>query len=199
MDMNENMLSRETMQKIDQLVERVARKAGYSGQEEMTYKEYLQARFEQELEKLAQNYRNFRRKLSLKPRRKDFAEEIKTYLCDGLVDLMKEGYSEEEALKITIEKFDEAELNSSFEKFMREFDGFGVKEMQLEKWYTENGEAIGLFYAASLVLGITLGAFFGYTGGYTLLSTGIGLAVGCGVGIGLGLLSHGIIVLVKRK
>ncbi|MGQ9826102.1 MAG: permease prefix domain 1-containing protein, partial [Desulfotomaculales bacterium] len=100
----------------------------------MTYKEYLQAKFEQELEKLAQKYRKFRRKLSLKPRRKDFAEEIKTYLCDGLVDLMKEGYSEEEALKITMEKFDEAELNSSFEKFMQEFDGFGVEEyMQLEK------------------------------------------------------------------
>jgi hypothetical protein len=109
--MNEHMLSRETMQRIDKLVERVARKAGYSGQEEMTYKEHLQAKFEQERNKLARQYQKYRRKLSLKPRRTDFAEEIKTYLRDGLLDLMKEGYPEEEALKITMDKFDEAELN----------------------------------------------------------------------------------------
>lgn len=198
--MNETTLSRETMQKIDKLVERVARKAGYSGQEGMTYKEHLQAKFEQERDKLAQKFQQYRRKFSLKPRRTDFAEEIKTYLRDGLIDLMQEGYPEEEALKITMDKFDEAELNDSFKEFMREFDGFGVEEyMQIEKWYRENGEAIGLFYGAFFILGVTLGAFFGYIGGYSLVSTGIGLAVGCGAGISLGLLSHGIIVLIKRK
>jgi len=198
--MNEYMLSREAMQKIDRLVERVARKAGYSDQEEMTYKEHLQAKFEQERDKLVQKYQKYRRKLSLKPRRTDFAEEIKTYLRDGLIDLMKEGYPEEEALKIAMDKFDEAELNSSFKEFMREFDGFGVEEyVQLELWHRENGEAIGLFYAAPFIMGITLGTFFGYISGHSLVSTGIGLAVGCGAGIGVGLLSHGIIVLSKRK
>lgn len=198
--MNENILNRVTMQKIDKLVERVARKAGYSEKEEMTYKEHLQAKFERERDKLARKFQKYRRKLSLRPRRTDFAEEIKTYLRDGLLDLMKEGYSEEEALRITMDKFDEAELNSSFEEFMQEFDGFGVEEyMHIEKWYRENGEAIGLFYASTFILGLTLGAFFGYISGYSLVSAGIGLAVGCGVGISLGLLSHGIIVLIKRK
>ncbi|MEL7567404.1 MAG: hypothetical protein AAGU27_21350 [Dehalobacterium sp.] len=81
--MNENMLSRETMQKIDKLVERVARKAGYSGQEEMTYKEHLQAKFEQERDKLARKFQKYRRKFSLKSRRTDFAEEIKTFCVTG--------------------------------------------------------------------------------------------------------------------
>ncbi|ATW26549.1 hypothetical protein [Candidatus Formimonas warabiya] len=198
--MSEHMLDRETMRKIDKLVERVARKAGYSGQEEMTYKEHLQAKFEQQRDKLERKFQKYRHKFNLKSRRTDFAEEIKTYLRDGLVDLMKEGYSEEEALKMTMDKFDEAELNSSFEEFMREFDGFGMEEyVQLDKWYRENGDAIGLFYGAFLILGLTLGAFFGYLGGHSLVSTGIGLAVGCGAGIGLGLLSNGIIVLIKRK
>ncbi len=197
--MNDKMLNRETMQKVDKLVERVARKAGYSEQEEMTYKEHLQAKFEQERDKLAREVQKYRRKLSLKPRRTDFAEEIKTYLRDGLLDLMKEGYSEEEALKITMNKFDEAELDSNFEEFMQEFEGFGVeKYMHIEQWYRENGEAIGLFYAAFLILGLTFGAFCGYISGHNLPSTGIGLAVGCGAGISLGLLSHGIIVLAKR-
>ncbi|MBA1334266.1 MAG: hypothetical protein HPY66_1975 [Firmicutes bacterium] len=113
---------------------------------------------------------------------------------------MKEGYPEEEALKITMDKFDETELNSSFEEFMRKFDGFGMEEYAwMEKWYMENGEAIGLFYAAFLVLEHTLGAFFGYISGHSLVSTCIGLAVGCGAGISLGLLSHGIVVLTKRQ
>lgn len=198
--MSDYGLSRDTMQKIESLVKRVARKSGYSDRVDLTYKEHLQAKFDQNRDKLSKKVQKYRHKLSLKPNNTDFAEEIRTYLRDGLVDLMKEGYPEEQALKMTMDKFDEAELNHSFDEFVQAFNGFGLDEYgHSTQWYMENGEAVGLFYAAFLILGLTLGAFLGYLAGHTLTATGIGLAVGGGVGIGLGLLSNAIIALLKRK
>ncbi len=201
------------MGKIDSMVERVARKAGYTGSDNMTYKELLQTKFEQqrdmigrEIKKqrdnIAYNIDKYRHKFSMKPGNPDFAEEIKTYLQDGLIDLMNEGYSEEEALKITIDKFDEAELNDTFDAFVEAFGGFGMEDYKKNKetaeWYAQNGEAIGLFYAAFTTIGMTLGAFLGYLLGHTLINTAIGFGVGLFVGAGLGLLSNAIIAL-KRK
>ncbi len=183
------------MQSIDSLVERVARKAGYTDKDDMTYKEHLQAKYEQKREKLQRKVRKYKHKFSLKPsRRSDFAEEIRTYLKDGLADLMLEGYSEEEALRITMEKFDEAELKASFEEFAKEFEGFGMQEyMHDAEWYAKNGESIGLFYAAFLVLGLTFGALAGYLIGHQWYTAVIGLFAGLFVGVGCGLLSNAII------
>lgn len=103
-------LSREAMARIDAMVEQIARKAGFTGSEDMTYQELIQARFEQQYGRI-----------------KDFTEEIKTYLKDGLLDLIEEGYSEEEAITITMEKFDEAELNSTFVDFANALEGFGLQ------------------------------------------------------------------------
>jgi len=185
-------LSHEALGKIEKMVERVARKAGYTGTENMTYKELLQAKLDQKRGKVKNKADKYRRKLSMKPSNSDFAEEIKTYLQEGVVDLMKDGSSEEAALEITLKKFDEAELNQSFDEFAKAFGGFGVQEYMTE-WYANNGEAIGLFYAAFVVLGMTLGALGGYLLGHTWQNTLIGLSAGLFSGVGLGLLSNAIL------
>lgn len=194
-------LSRESMGSIDALVERVARKAGYTGKEDMTYKEHLQAKYEQKRDKLQSKVDKYKHKLSLRPSRgADFSEEIRTYLQDGLADLMQEGHTEEEALRITMEKFDEAELKGSFDEFAKEFEGFGMEEyMHHGQWYTKNGESIGLFYAAFTVFGLTFGALAGYLIGHTWITAVIGLVVGLFTGVGCGLLSNAIIALRKDK
>jgi len=185
-------LSREALGKIEKMVERVARKAGYTGRENMTYKELLQAKLEQRRGKVKNKVDRYRRKLSMKPGNADFAEEIRTYLKEGVIDLMKDGFSEEEAIEITLKKFDEAELNQSFAEFAKAFGGFGMEEYMTE-WYAKNGDAIGLFYAAFVVLGTSMGAFGGYLLGHTWQNTLIGLGVGLFSGVGLGLLSNAIL------
>ncbi len=191
-------LSREGHGRIEKMVERVARKAGYTGRENMTYKELLQAKLEQKRGKLKGKLDRYRRKLSMKPGNTDFAEEIRTYLKDGVIDLMEEGHSEENAIEITLKKFDEAELSQSFDGFVRAFGGFGMEEWMTD-WYAKNGEAIGLFYAAFVVLGTTLGAFGGYLLGRTWQNTLIGLAVGLFSGVGLGLLSNAILAARRAR
>jgi len=198
--MSDKQLSRETRRELDRLVERVARNAGYANGE-ITYKEHLQAKFERQMEQAQQKIRKYRHKFSLKPSNQDFAEEIKGYLSDGVAELMAEGVSEADALRITMEKFDEAEQGGrTFDDFMRAFDSFGLEEhiMRQQYWYTEHGEAVGLFYAAFMMLGITVGALAGWLSGQNLISTGVGVLVGIGIGVALGLLSHAIFV-AKRK
>lgn len=151
----------------------------------------------------------YRRKLSLKSSHNlDFAEEIKTYLSDGISDLKAEGYTEKEALQITLEKFEDAELQDNFTDFMNEFNDFGMEEhkMKAQQLHMENGEILGVYYGGFTILGMTIGGLllFLTSGGvpefldsgwiYTL----IGLGVGTLIGIGCGLISHGI-VMSKRK
>lgn len=194
-------LSRETQEKIDQMVERVARKAGYTGKENWSYKEHIQVMYEQQY--LQAKFEKLKKKLE-KNRKKifntDFAEEIRTYLQDGLIDLMNEGYTEEEALKITLEKFDEADLKENFDEFAKSFEDFGMQyEYELAKWYTKNGEAIGLFYSGFLILGMAVGAFLGYLFGHTWINTLIGLGLGTFIGIAFGLFSHAILAMKREE
>ncbi|HET6485137.1 MAG TPA: hypothetical protein VFH83_01885, partial [Spirochaetia bacterium] len=174
-------LSREAQARIEKMVERVARKAGYSGRGTMTYRELLQVKLEQKRRKLQGKVDRYRRKLSLKPSNTDFAEEIRAYLADGVIDLVKEGRSEDEAMEITLKKFDDAELRGSFDDFAKALGGFGMEEWMKEsikEWTVTNGDAIGLFYAAFTVLGMTLGTLLGYLLGRAWQTTAIGLAAG---------------------
>jgi hypothetical protein len=138
---------------------------------------------------------------------RDFAEEIRTYLKDGLMELMDEGRTEEEALKSTMEKFDVAELKENFNDFAKEFEWFGVDEYKDIKYSDivmkkimmramEKSAAVGLFYGAFIIFGMTIGAFLGFLLGHTLINTLIGFTVGLFIGIGLGLLSDALIALV---
>lgn len=82
------VLSAAALEKIDKMVERVARKAGYTGKENMTYKEILQAKFEQERAKMQSKINKYRRKLSWKSEDTDFAEEIRTYLSGPICTMV---------------------------------------------------------------------------------------------------------------
>lgn len=185
--MNNNNLSNETMKKIDKLVERVAKKAGYTGKDNMNYKQIIQ-------EKYKRYYKGCNKKDT------DFAEEVKTYLKDGLMDLINEGYSEEEALRITMEKFDEAEVNESFDDFAQYFANFGIKQIEENSlWYMQHGEEIGLFYATFVIFGLSIGFLIGYFIGHTLVNIIISILAGLFIGVAFGLLSNAIIVSKRRN
>ncbi len=200
MYVNEPILSGATIKQLDRMVERVARKAGYTGREELTYAEFIRNQLRATLANLQTEARDFRRKLSLKPSNRDFAEEIKAYLRDGLTELMNEGHSEDEALQITLAKFDQAELNEEFADFLRAFDHFGLAPgREAEYWMSPNQEAIGLFYGAFVIIGGALGALIGYMTSHGLVNVLVGLAAGCCFGVGGGLLSHAVITLNRKQ
>jgi len=196
--MKQTKLSDAAIRAIDELVERVAKKAGYSGAGEQGFK------YDFKFDGFGKHYHKAGHHKGWDPHhdwghhgQRDFAEEIRTYLADGILDLMSEGHSEEEALKMTIEKFDEAELKEDFSALFDAFKGFGIQAQRIASWYVRNGEVLGLFYAAFTVLGITTGAFIGYLlGGW--VSALIGAGVGLGFGVSFGLLSHALLRLFKR-
>ncbi|MDR2734742.1 MAG: permease prefix domain 1-containing protein [Spirochaetota bacterium] len=200
--MKKNKLSDAAMRKIDELVERVAKKAGYSGAGEQGFK-YAFA-----FDGFGKHYHKAGRASfphKGKPhchdwgRGRDFAEEIRAYLADGILDLMADGHSEEEALKMTLDKFGEAEIKEDFSALFDAFDGFGIQAQQIASWYVKNGEVLGLFYAAFALLGIVTGAFLGYLlSGCDWISAMIGAGFGSGFGVSFGLLSHALLRLFKR-
>jgi len=53
---------------------------------------------------------------------------------------------------------------AAFDDFVKPFDGFGVEEYMVQ-WYRDNGESIGLFYAAFLIFGLTVGGHVGLSFG----------------------------------
>ncbi|WP_096187331.1 hypothetical protein [Evansella halocellulosilytica] len=207
--MTEKKLRRETQKELDRMVERVARKSGYAGGE-ITYKEHLQNKFADTVEKAREKVDKYRRKFSLESSNTDFAEEIKSYLRDGLYDLIEEGFSEEEALRITKEKFNEAELQESFEEFMNEFDDFGLEEYTAaisKEWNVYHGETVGLFYGGFTIMGLTIGSLIGFlsSGGVSAflsegwINTLIGAGAGVMLGVACGLISNAIFMAIKRK
>lgn len=162
-------LSFDAMERIDAMVERIARKAGFTGRENMTYEELLQQKFEEQ----------YGRMLMVK----DFTEEIKTYLQDGLLDLMEEGYSEQEAINIIMDKFDEAELSDTFAEFAGAFEEFGVKDNKNRLKKSQLEDAMGILIGSLATLGMGLGLLAGHFAGHIWLGLFVGLFTGAGIGL----------------
>ena len=206
--MNKSSLNDVTKEKIDELVGRVAKKAGYTAKDIEGFVESLGAEIDEagrRFEGKCSHRKHHHHKhfhggghfgMGKSFSRRDFAEEIRTYIADGIRDLMAEGHSEEEALKITLAKFDEAESKDDFKDFFADFDGFEVGQ-KIALWHVENGDTIGLFYAASVIFGITVGALLGYLLGEDLVQVGIGAGFGLFFGISGGLLSHAILTATR--
>ncbi len=195
----DSKLSRETLSQVDKMVERVGRKAGYTGRENMSYKEILQDKIERSKSKLDAKVKKYKRKLSVNPSDRDFAEEIRVYLIDSIKALMDEGYSEEDAVRVSREKFDETEGISSFEEYFDAWEKFGLDRNGTMEWYIEQGETIGLFMAAFVVLGLTLGAFVSFLAGAVWQTILICTCAGLLLGVGGGLLAMAILSYKKRK
>ncbi|GHU82966.1 hypothetical protein FACS1894196_2110 [Clostridia bacterium] len=207
--MSEHSTNGELSRELDRLVERVARKAGYAGAGE-TYREHLQRKIVQGRAKLTRKVEKFRHKLSLKAGNRDFAEEIKAYLADGIAEMTAAGVSQADALRITMEKFDEAELRTTFDDFMQAFDDFGMDAYRQNATPSqpdfEDFEAAGRLYGGLLMLGVALGALIGFLGGGRAafltggwIDTLIGAGVGATVGIALGEISNALVILLRRE
>ena len=183
---------------IDRLVERVARKSGYVGGESI--QDYVQRKFEEKSAKLRAKADQIQVKLGRSTGDRDFTEEIRTYLADGVRDLMAEGHSEEEALRQTQEKFEEAELAPSFDDFLGAFDGFGLTQpSDRTREEVQFYESVGLFYAAFTVAGMVAGALIGFLlGRRTAFGTALGIGAGLGFGVAGGLLANAIMA-AKRN
>jgi hypothetical protein len=124
------------------------------------------------------------------------------------MELMDAGRTEEESLKLTMEKFDVAELKENFSDFAKEFEWFGVDEYRDIKYSDivmkkimmraiERSPATGLFYGAFIILGSTIGVFLGFMLGHTWINTLIGFGFGLFIGLSFGLLSDALITLIK--
>jgi hypothetical protein len=203
--MNKNNLNDATKKKIDELVARVAKKAGYTSGDMEDFFESLGAGIEDAGRRFHHKHPHHRcRHPRHRPHhqhrchkhagQRDFAEEIRAYIADGIHDLMGEGHAEEDALRITMDKFDEAESKDDFKDFFADFDGFGIGK-KIAVWHIENGVTLGLFYASSIVFGVTLGTLLGYLLGSDLATLGIGAAFGLFFGISIGLFSHAVLTL----
>jgi len=165
--MNES-LSRETVEQIDAMVERVAGNAGLPGQGSTNRFKLLEQEYKQRYLKL--------RGMN------EFIEEIKTYLKDGMLDLMEEGYSQEKAVKISLDKFDERELEQTFAEYSDSLKEDVPKESSCSS--ARRDDASEQLIAVFSVLGIALGLIVGWLS----KQIWIGLAIGMFTGVGIGLL-----------
>ncbi|MDR0504987.1 MAG: permease prefix domain 1-containing protein [Bifidobacteriaceae bacterium] len=200
MNANQPTLSPTVQAELDVLIERIARKSGYAGQTSM--QQHIQAKVEAKMDKARAQLAKTQVRLGGTPKT-DFAEEIRTYLADGIADLIAEGHSEAEALQITRQKFDDAELAPNFDAFLDRFDSFGLNHAwnlslqsarESREWYAQHGEVVGLFYGGFVILGLVAGSLLGYlTGDHAWSAVGIGAAAGLGFGIAAGLLANAIV------
>lgn len=179
---------------LDALVERVAYKAGFTGNEDMTYKEVLQTKYEQKIRKMRGKLDRYKGKLGLKPKRTDFTEEIRTYLRDGMDELMAQGHSLEEAIRLTGEKFDEAELAESFDAFVKNFDEFGLGEEAMRNQWRQNEEAGGLIYGGFSTLGVALGGLIGFINMGPWYYIVIGVGAGAMIGTSIAMICNAVLI-----
>jgi len=120
-----------------------------------------------------------------------FSMEMKDFLLDWLESLMQQGYSEEQALLATQEKFNNSTLSESLNEFFKEHGGL---DMERENRYGKSigkGEVVTMFYVAFAIIGLGLGALIGKLTDIQ----GTGILAGLAIGVGMGIVSHGIVIL----
>lgn len=187
--------SQETKKKIEQFAR--GQVQHYLQEAEMTYMEKLH----QEIDRGKKKVMSTLGKLKGRSEASREAEnDMILYMSDYMNDLIAEGLSEQKAferareeLKFRSESAKSADLQERFARY-------------LESRNPADYEVIGLFYAALIFLGVSIGGLTGYLsgGGRAMFQTGgwldtlIGAGVGLGIGLGFGLLSNAILVLKNR-
>lgn len=188
-------LNANSEKQLDELVTRVARKAGCVGRDQQSYYEQLQQKLTETKTKAENKLHKVKIKLGMAKTMPDFAEEIRGYLKDGLLDLIAEGHTEEQALALTLDKFNQTEMDSDFDGLMRAYNQFGLEEETMHQRQNVPYDAIGVFYGAYFILGITTGGLLGWLLGNGWADIIGGIAVGLGFGLGLGVLTMAILML----
>jgi hypothetical protein len=185
-----SLISHKTEKSIEKFVDQIAFKLGFVSKENMTYFEQLKLELQSSKKEMTENVKQFKeeldktiQKLKISSHEKDdFKEEMKQFLTDSVDDLLSQGYTEEEALKRALEQFgDEQSLEVETVGKLNKGGWINMKEQ----------EAIGLFYAAGLFLGIGGGSTVGFLYNHLIA----GAAVGAVFGLGLGLLCNAFIAL----
>lgn len=187
-------LSNKSVKVIENFASSLSAKLGYTKEDDMTYMEEIKQQLSNAKDELKQNMEmmkkevgKFTTKLGMKPSKKgDFAEEMKQFLMDSVEDLKAQGYSEEDALKEAISRFSEEDFSEIKKDCDNHYDQGGI-QMKYE-------EAIGLFYAAFLFLGVGAGVWIGYVYQHMMLGGIIGFVLG----LGCGLFSNAFVALMKK-
>ena len=192
--------NKETQRKIDQFAKEQSQL--YLEESEMTYLEKLRRKAGQTRSKLNRKLARFR---GSSEQALEARNDMFLYMSDYMNDLISQGLSEEEA-------FDKASTELAASRQSDKTDLHADFHERIKQYYLTKDpadyEAIGLFYAGFLILGIVAGAFVGFMAGgalsgfiiqkgwiYTLIGTGLGILTG----MGLGLISNAIIATIKRK
>ncbi len=199
--MTDRNLSASTEKELDKLVERVARKAGCTGSDQISYYEQLQQKLTHTKVKAEKKLNRVKIKLGMTKGQPDFAEEIRGYLRDGLIDRMQNGASEQEALSATLAAFDQNETAQDFAGLMAAYDQFGLEDLEMNKHHGSmaGDETVGLFFAAFTVLFPTIGGLLGWLLGSGWVAIGVGVGTGFLLGTGAGLLTMAILSAKRNK
>jgi len=191
--------SKETQRKIDLFAKEQSQL--YLEESEMTYLEKLRRKAGQTKSKLDRKLARFR---GSSEQAQEARNDMFLYMNDYMNDLVSQGLSEEEAFEKASTELaasrqnDNADLHADFHERIRQY--YLTKD-------PADYEAVGLFYAGFLFLGIVVGGLIGFSKGGSLsgfinqqgwIYTLIGVGVGIFAGIGLGLISNAIIATIKR-
>lgn len=181
--------NQKTKKKIEQFAREQAQH--YLQEAEMTYIEKLR----QEIDRGKNKVISMLRKLKGRSEASLEAEnDMILYMSDYISDLMAEGLSEQQAferareeLKFRSESAKSADLQERFAKYLESRD-------------PADYEVIGLFYAAFIFFGLSIGGLTGFlsSGGRAMFQTGGWVDTLIGAGVGFGLLSNAILVLKNK-
>jgi len=192
--------SKETQRKIDLFAKEQSQL--YLEESEMTYLEKLRRKAGQTKSKLDRKLARFRRSSE---QAQEARNDMFLYMSDYMNDLISQGLSEEDAFEKASTELaasrqnDNTDLHADFHERIRQY--YLTKD-------PADYEAVGLFYAGFLFLGIVVGGLIGFGKGGALsgftsqqgwIYTLIGVGVGIFAGMGLGLISNAIIATIKRK
>ena len=182
--------NQETQKKIDQFAKEQSQH--YLDAAEMTYMEKLRNKTDTAKKKIGAKMARFK---GSSEQAVDAQNDLILYMSDYISDLMSSGMTEQDAFEKA-----KAELSASSES------GFSADLHDRYRQYYENFdpsgyEAIGLFYAGFVTLGMVIGALIAFilsggrqeflSGGW--IDTLIGAGVGILLGVGCGQISHAII------
>jgi len=192
--------SKETQRKIDLFAKEQSQL--YLEESEMTYLEKLRRKAGQTKRKLDHKLARFR---GSSEQAQEARNDMFLYMSDYMDDLISQGLSEEEA-------FEKASAELTASRQNNNNDLHADFHERIRQYYLAKDpadyEAVGLFYAGFLFLGMVVGGLIGFGKGGSLsgfteqqgwIYTLIGVGVGIFAGIGLGLISNAIIAVMKRK
>ena len=186
MSLMKRSFNNRTRIEIDHLVQRVAKKIGYSS-----------AEVENDFYGKKSSKGLFSRSQGRPSAAEQFSRELTEFIYVCMEKLMDKGASEEQALLVMQDNFNNEKMADSLNEFFKEYGGMEMEREKTRQYASSisKTEVVGMFYAALVIIGISLGALIGKIAGF--LATGI--ISGAAIGLGMGIIVHGIVILESLK